>query len=105
MDQPYSRAWYEALIEHVLGHREAADAVLARFITEDGEERPLSVACLHAWRGDNDAAFDWLNRVLDRYPKMSVRYSWEIWLHPLRDDPRWAALMQRWTGIEFMDKV
>jgi hypothetical protein len=43
--------------------------------------------------------------VLDRYPKMSVRYSWEIWLHPLRDDPRWAALMQRWTGIEFMDKV
>jgi tetratricopeptide (TPR) repeat protein len=105
MDTSYPKAWYDALIEHALGNREAADAALAQFIAEAGEERPVSVACLYAWRGDNDAAFEWLNRALDRNPELSVQYSWEVWLHPLRDDPRWASLMQRWTGSDYVEKI
>jgi Flp pilus assembly protein TadD len=98
-----SNSWFETLIEHALGHKEASDAALKRYIAGEGDRKPVSVACLYAWRGENDEAFEWLDRALEQYPDMSVQYSWEPWLDPLEDDPRWAELMQRWTGTEFID--
>jgi TolB-like protein/Tfp pilus assembly protein PilF len=98
-----STDFWGALIEHALGHEQAADAALERFIAAEGDLRPVSVACLYAWRGEKDTAFAWLDRALEQYPDMSVQYSWEPWLDSLEDDPRWENLMKRWTGTEFLD--
>jgi serine/threonine-protein kinase len=98
-----STDFWDALIEHALGHEQAADAALERFIAAEGDLRPVSVACLYAWRGEKDTAFAWLDRALEQYPDMSVQYSWEPWLDSLEDDPRWENLMKRWTGTEFLD--
>ena len=100
-----SKVWYAALIEHARGNHEEADFALAQFIDENGEIRPLSVACLHAWRGEKDAAFQWLDRAIELHPDLSVQYSWEPWLNSLEDDPRWAELMKRWTGTQFYRRI
>jgi tetratricopeptide (TPR) repeat protein len=102
---PYSEGWYDAMIEHALGNRDAADAALERFAASEGNSQPLRVACVYAWRGENDAAFEWLNRALEQYPEMSVQYSWEPWFNSLEDDPRWAELMTRWTGKGFVGLI
>lgn len=95
--------FWDAVIEHSLGHREAADAALQRFIETEGQGLALYVACIYAWHGKKDDAFDWLDRALETYPDMSVWYSWEPWLDSLEDDPRWGELMKRWTGTEFVE--
>jgi tetratricopeptide (TPR) repeat protein len=95
--------FWDAVIEHSLGHREAADAALQRFIDTEGERLALHVACIYAWYGKKDDAFDWLDRALEQRPDMSVQYSWEPWLDSLEDDPRWGELMKRWTGTGFVD--
>ncbi len=100
-----SNTWYEALIEHALSNQGSADAALTQFIAEEGDIRPLSVACLYAWRGEKAAAFHWLDRALALHPDLSVKYSWEPWLDSLEDDPRWAELMQRWTGTESLREI
>ena len=100
-----SRIWYVAVIEHAQGNPAGADAALARFIAEYGAEQPLSVACIYAWREDRDAAFQWLDRALELHPELSVQYSWEPWLNSLEEDPRWAELLQRWTGTQTYRRI
>jgi TolB-like protein/DNA-binding winged helix-turn-helix (wHTH) protein/Flp pilus assembly protein TadD len=100
-----SRIWYEVLIAHAQGNQAGADDALAQFIAENGAEQPLSVACLYAWREDRDAAFQWLDRALELHPDLSVRYSWEPWLNSLEEDPRWAELLQRWTGTQTYRRI
>ena len=49
---------------------------------------------VHAWRGDVDAAFEWLDRTIDDgQPTLGIRT--EPLLGNLFDDPRWDPLLAR----------
>jgi len=56
---------------------------------------PYALALVHDGLGDRDAAFRWLSRAVDD------RSHWLVWLSldprfaDLREDPRFAALVQR----------
>jgi TolB-like protein/Flp pilus assembly protein TadD len=89
-----------AALGHVLGESGRASAARRilgslddlsrqRYVTEYG------VALVHAGLGDHDAAFDWLDRAV------AARSHWLVWLNldprwnSLRDDRRFALLLNR----------
>jgi hypothetical protein len=58
-------------------------------------EQPFLIASVHAWRGDKDGAFRWLEKAyLDRDVRM-LRIRTLPLLRPIRADPRFAALLRK----------
>jgi hypothetical protein len=86
--------------QYSLGDDAASRDTLQEYRDRYGEDFPMWAAYLHAWRGEKDAAFEWLARALERYPDMEVYWVLQSWLWSLRDDPRWDELMQRWPDYQ-----
>jgi serine/threonine-protein kinase len=79
------------------GRRQEALAVLARMdsLSRTQYVTPYARALVHAALGDRDSAFVWLER------SVQGRTHWVVWLNrdlrwkPIRDDPRFAALVKQ----------
>ena len=79
------------------GRVEEARAVLAELdeLSRDAYVAPDCFAMVYAGLGDNDQAFDWLEKALaERSPHLNYLKFHPEW-EPLRDDPRWADLISR----------
>jgi hypothetical protein len=55
----------------------------------------FQIAQGHAWRGEKDQAFAWLDRAYTLHDAGMVRLPYDPGLDPLREDPRFAALVQK----------
>jgi TolB-like protein/Tfp pilus assembly protein PilF len=82
----------QALALYALGRQEEHQARLEELITRWGEQRPLTVAYVHAYTGDADAAFLWLEKSVaegevGRFEPDNPLFD------SLRDDPRWLPLL------------
>ena len=77
---------------------EAASKALADRLAETSENEPihpLAVAEYYAMAGENDAAFEWLERVYEaRYPQL-LHTPFDPHFDSLHSDPRFGALMER----------
>ncbi len=92
---PYLRWLCIALAQHTRGDAAASDAALRRRIDEGGPAVAFQIAAAHAWRGEVDAAFGWLDRAYrERDPGLSESVAYPL-LRALHDDPRWLALMRK----------
>lgn len=89
-----------ALAYHAVGDRAGSDEALATLVACCSGTEPLRVAEVHAFRGEANEAFRWLEqgRVVERrrpWEPGSRREPWMLLNSPLtvrlRDDPRWAA--------------
>jgi DNA-binding winged helix-turn-helix (wHTH) protein/tetratricopeptide (TPR) repeat protein len=107
-----SKAWpreadrlqVEALALHGLGRHAESDAVLRTLIETDGERNPLRIAEVHAFRGDTEPAFEWLNVAAgqaDGPGKGNAYTRLPPWLaprlpllRPLQADRRWDAWLE-----------
>jgi serine/threonine-protein kinase len=87
-----SRLFVVAVAEHELGHAEASQRALDELIARHAHNDAYEIAAIHAWRGDRDSAFEWLERALDQE-------LWDVKFNPLwrtlHGDPRWNALLRR----------
>jgi tetratricopeptide (TPR) repeat protein len=61
----------------------------------EGFTGPFDVACLYATIGDNDTAFEFLEKAYQEHNYRISVLQVEPQLDPLRDDPRYADLVQR----------
>lgn len=86
--------------QYSLGNDAASRNALQTYRSLYGDDFPIRMAYLHAWRGEKDAAFEWLARTLERYPDLEANWVLPGWLWSLRDDPRWDELMQRWPDYQ-----
>lgn len=50
---------------------------------------------IYAWRGEKDRAFEWLDRAYEQHDSGMPRLRYDKTLAPLRDDPRFAALVKK----------
>jgi serine/threonine-protein kinase len=95
-----ARLWGSALAHHVLGHERVAartaEALAARF----GERLAYAVAQVHAFRGDADEAFAWLDQSFDRREVALESIQFDALVKPLHADPRYRALLQRMRLVE-----
>jgi len=83
-----------ALVSHALGRKAESDVALARLVDEAGKFWPYSVALVHAYRGERDQAFEWLEKARTTRDVDLFYVRKDPFLRPLHDDPRWAKLMK-----------
>ena len=89
------RLWGQALAYQSLGKKAESDAALEELIRKYEKNLPLAAASVYARRGDNDQAFEWLEKAV------TYRDAWLVWLsaEPLfagiHDDPRWLPFLRK----------
>jgi adenylate cyclase len=77
-------------------HDEASSkAALHKLETDFSIGFAYQAAQVHAWRGEKDAAFEWLDRCLQIHDAGMVRLQYDPAMDPLRSDPRFAKLVAK----------
>ncbi len=85
----------EALAEHSLGHAAESKRALDQLVTRYSTSAAYDIACVHAWRGEADEAFAWLDRADAQVDWGMVWVRDEAFLRPLHGDPRWKPLLRK----------
>jgi DNA-binding winged helix-turn-helix (wHTH) protein/tetratricopeptide (TPR) repeat protein len=102
-----ARTQLEALTFYALGRRMEADQALQRLVAHTSPSQGYRVAEVHAYRGETDAAFQWLQRSVnaDDAGQCPPDECWPVgWvpalplLRPLHSDPRWSAMRTALTA-------
>jgi tetratricopeptide (TPR) repeat protein len=83
-----------ALINHALKRHGESDAALARFVSERGSIRPMSIAQIYAFRGQVEEAFEWLERAIAQKEVNTAYIKGDPLLRNLEDDTRYKALLR-----------
>jgi serine/threonine-protein kinase len=91
----YGRLSYEAIVEHTAGNASASKAAVLEFEKRFGTQDPLIAAQIRAWRGEADAAFDWLHKALAARDPALGTIKLDPYLASLRADPRWNVLLKK----------
>jgi tetratricopeptide (TPR) repeat protein len=83
-----------AMAFYALGDREASDQALADLIQNWGAPMAFQIAEVHAFRGENDAAFEWLQRAFETMdPGLGVLLGNPVF-EKLTADVRYRALVE-----------
>ena len=85
----------EALAYHALGQSAASDAALAEMTRQFAGDSAFQIAEVHAFRGDNDAAMEWLERAYAQRDGGLSETRGDPLLRNLQPDPRYAAFLGR----------
>jgi TolB-like protein len=84
-----------AMAEHTLGHAAESDQALAVVIEKYGKVWAYQIAEVYAWRGQNDKAFEWLERAYRQHDGGLTSLNYDQLLKGLRGDPRYKALLRK----------
>ena len=100
LDERADKTLVLTMIYHALGRKEESDAALKRLTGDAGKSTPLLIAQAHAYRGEIDEAFEWLDRTNNAHRVASgldegfALFEFDPFLAKLRQDPRWNALRE-----------
>ena len=84
-----------AVAQHDLGHARESQEALDLLAARAEGDAAYGVASVHAWRGEQDAAFEWLERAYERHDLQLRHVKIDPLLRKLRGDPRYRALLQK----------
>jgi hypothetical protein len=84
-----------ALAEHSLGHPRESQQALERLIADYAQDSAMQIADVYAWRGENDKAFQWLDRAYAQHDGGMSDLAYDPLLVSLHADPRFDALVRR----------
>lgn len=80
---------------HSLGSQDEFAAGLEEFRAAMGGTHPENVARLYAWSGQNDMAFEWLEKLVDQDgPEAAQLVDTDLY-EPIKSDPRWKLFLER----------
>jgi len=64
-------------------------------VREQSDNQPEALARIYAWTGQNDLAFEWLEKTVERFgASIAVALKNDLYAK-LRSDPRWPAFLER----------
>ncbi len=84
-----------ALAYHALGRRKEADEMLKEFTDKYQNEWTYLMAELHAYRGEKDKAFVWLENAYSKKDSWLAFLKADPLLENLWSDPRYNALLKK----------
>ena len=84
-----------ALAEHDLGHTASSNAALSELTARHANPSPFQIAQVHAWRGEADLAFTWLERAVRGHDGGLLLLHWDPLLARVRGDARMGPLLRR----------
>ena len=83
-----------AMAHHVLGQHEASAAALDEALDSYPQLAPFINAAVHAYRGEVDIAFEWLQKAVESGSAGLAEINVEPAFTALHDDPRWVPLLE-----------
>jgi TolB-like protein/Tfp pilus assembly protein PilF len=91
-----TRLWGTAIAQRDLHHSREASQALGTLIAKYGSAYPIAIASVYAWWGENDRAFEWLDRAYAQHdPELgSIREKEGLW-REARNDPRFRVLLRK----------
>jgi serine/threonine-protein kinase len=84
-----------ALAQYTRSDRPAADAALAELVAKDRNFLAYQIAEVHAWRGERDKAFEWLEIALDHHDTGMLSLLIDPLMRGLRHDARYNDLVAK----------
>jgi eukaryotic-like serine/threonine-protein kinase len=93
--EAWARDWGVSLASHTLGNDEASRQALQRLIATAREYASYQIAEVYAWRGEQDRAFEWLDRALATHDTGLAALKRDPLLRGLRSDARYRALLTK----------
>jgi len=84
-----------ALAHHTLGDAAASERQLQLLIARYGHILPYQAAEVYAWRGENDKAFQWLDRSYELHDASFMYLKFDPLLRGLHADSRFGALLAK----------
>jgi tetratricopeptide (TPR) repeat protein len=91
--------WARAIALAAAGRREESDSELGVLIQKFADYGPTQIASVHAYRGETDLAFSWLDKAKSTKDGGLFEVKGSPEFRPMHRDPRWVELM-RWLGLE-----
>jgi TolB-like protein/DNA-binding winged helix-turn-helix (wHTH) protein len=85
----------EALANYQLGRRREADSILAELTAQQQAHAAYQIAEIHAFRGETDQAFQWLERAYAQRDGGVPSTRMDPLLNNLRSDPRYNAFLAK----------
>jgi len=73
---------------------EDADAAQQTFVEKFGSDQPGFAATMFAYRGNADAAFEWLHKAVAAHDPQAATVSGEPLFDYLHGDTRWQSLLR-----------
>ncbi len=84
-----------ALVYHALGNKAQSDVELNSLIEIWRDSGAYQIATIHAYRGEIDIAFEWLDQAIEKRDTGLSLLRGDPFIDNLRDDPRLDAVMER----------
>ena len=84
-----------AMAEHSLGHAKASQQALDELIAKYAQTVPGVIGAAYAWRGENDRAFEWIERAIAQRDIGAVGIKFNPLFAALRNDARYRATVQK----------
>jgi serine/threonine-protein kinase len=84
-----------ALAGHALGDADASRRALDELEARYAEGMAYQIADVHAFRGEADAAFQWLDTACQQHDGGLAMIKYDPFLKPLRGDPRYAEMLRK----------
>ena len=84
-----------APIYHDLGMHEESDATMAEMIEKFELEGAYNIGFMFAYRGENDLAFEWLEKAHQGQDAGLTQITVEPIIANLHSDPRWLPFLER----------
>lgn len=84
-----------AMAEHSLGHAAGSRAALDELKAKYAAGFAFQVAQAHAWRGETEAAFEWLDRAYEQRDPGLLRIRHYPNFKSMAGDPRYAAMLRK----------
>ena len=78
-----------------MGRSEESDSALAELTERFADNAAVAIAKAHAYRGEIDAAFRWLDTGYEQHDPLIPWIRSDPMLANLRKDPRFAGMLER----------
>jgi len=83
------------MVYHALGRKSESDAAMAALIKAQEKDAPYNIAYVHAFCGDADGAFEWLDKAVQYTdPGLSFVASDNLFEN-IHKDPRWLPFLRK----------
>jgi TolB-like protein/class 3 adenylate cyclase len=80
---------------HALGRKTESDAALATLIAKFEKDAPYNIAYVHAFRGEGDKAFEWLDKAVQYQDPGLSEIVVENLFDNIHSDPRWLPFLRK----------
>lgn len=91
----WARQFALAVIHYTAGRAAESEAALRQLERESPGDSAYQIAVVHAYRGENDAAFEWLERARLQRDGGLPFVAGEQLFAPVHDDPRWLPFLRQ----------